>query len=161
MGEIAASDPATVWLMHGCGLRIGEALAVTLRCRINRGKILRVKEQVNPVAQLKPLKFRPAGEFRDIRCRSTSATRSTGTSPGTTPRPTGTCSRVASTSSSSALAEGIPITEVSRCLGHKSIEVTHQIYGKSRELHRPGEKPQVSRSQDGRNGVPAILMPAV
>jgi integrase len=27
------------------------------------------------------------------------------------------------------LAEGIPITEVSRRLGHKSIEVTHQIYG--------------------------------
>jgi site-specific recombinase XerC len=29
---------ATVWLMHGCGLRIGEALAVSLRCRISRGK---------------------------------------------------------------------------------------------------------------------------
>ena len=27
------------------------------------------------------------------------------------------------------MAEGIPITEVSRWLGHKSIEVTHQIYG--------------------------------
>jgi integrase len=27
------------------------------------------------------------------------------------------------------LAEGIPITEVSRWLGHNSIEVTHQIYG--------------------------------
>ncbi len=30
---------------------------------------------------------------------------------------------------STALASGIPITEVSRWLGHKSIEVTHQIYG--------------------------------
>jgi integrase len=28
-----------------------------------------------------------------------------------------------------SLTEGIPITEVSRWLGHKSIEVTHQIYG--------------------------------
>lgn len=28
-----------------------------------------------------------------------------------------------------ALAEGIPITEVSRWLGHNSIEVTRQIYG--------------------------------
>ncbi len=28
-----------------------------------------------------------------------------------------------------ALAHGIPITEVSRWLGHKSIEVTHQAYG--------------------------------
>jgi integrase len=27
------------------------------------------------------------------------------------------------------LARGIPITEVSRWLGHKSIEVTHQTYG--------------------------------
>jgi hypothetical protein len=38
--------------MHGCGLRIGEAFAVSLRWRINRGKTLRVKEQVNPAAQL-------------------------------------------------------------------------------------------------------------
>jgi integrase len=30
---------------------------------------------------------------------------------------------------STSLAEGIPITEVSRWLGHKGIEVTHQIYG--------------------------------
>ena len=57
---------ATIWLMHGCGLRIGEALAVNLRYRINHGRTLRVKEQVNPSAQLRPLKFRNAGEFRDI-----------------------------------------------------------------------------------------------
>jgi integrase len=57
---------ATVWLMHGCGLRIGEALAINLLCRINRGETLRVKEQVNPAAQLRPLKFRQEGEFRDI-----------------------------------------------------------------------------------------------
>jgi hypothetical protein len=43
---------ATVWLMHGCGLRIGEALAVNLRCRSNGGKTLRAREQVNPAAQL-------------------------------------------------------------------------------------------------------------
>jgi hypothetical protein len=48
---------AAVWLMHGCGLRIGEALAVNLRCRINGGKTLRAREQVNPAAQLRPLKF--------------------------------------------------------------------------------------------------------
>jgi hypothetical protein len=52
--------------MHGCGLRIGESLAVNLRCRINRGKTLRVNEQVDPLARLRPLKFRRAGEFRDI-----------------------------------------------------------------------------------------------
>jgi hypothetical protein len=62
---------ATVWLMHGCGLRIGEALAVSLRCRINRGKTLRVKEQVNPAAQLKPLKFRREGSSVTSPCPST------------------------------------------------------------------------------------------
>jgi integrase len=59
------------------------------------------------------------------------------------------------------LAEGIPITEVSRWLGHKSIEATHQIYTKSRELHQPGEKLQVSSSQDRRNGVPPIPVPVL
>jgi hypothetical protein len=52
--------------MYGCGLRIGEALAVKKRCRINGGTTLRVREQVNPVAQRKPLKFRVEGQFRDI-----------------------------------------------------------------------------------------------
>jgi len=52
--------------MQGCGLGIGEALAVCLRCRINHGTTLRVREQVNPAGQLRPLKFRVAGEFRDI-----------------------------------------------------------------------------------------------
>jgi integrase len=30
---------------------------------------------------------------------------------------------------SAALARGIPITEVSRWLGHRSIDITHRIYG--------------------------------
>ena len=63
---LPADWAATVWLMYGCGLRIGEALAVKKRCRINRGTTLRVREQVNPVAQLKPLKSRVEGQFRDI-----------------------------------------------------------------------------------------------
>jgi integrase len=163
---IAAGLPpdwaATVWLMHGCGLRIGEALAVNLRCRINRGKTLRVKEQVNPAAQLKPLKFRLAGEFRDIPLPqyvseaidkhvaghgTTSegylfqgrkyelvvrrsyqedfqrAAAKAGLPPEFIPH------SLRHFYASAALAEGIPITEVSRWLGHKSIEVTHQIYG--------------------------------
>lgn len=57
---------ATVWIMHGCGLRIGEALALNTRCRIGDGKTLRITEQVNPTAQLRPLKFRKVGEYRDI-----------------------------------------------------------------------------------------------
>jgi hypothetical protein len=57
---LPADGAASVWLMHGCGLRIGEALAVNLHCRIHHGKTLRVKEQVDPAAQLRPLKFRRA-----------------------------------------------------------------------------------------------------
>ena len=153
---------ATVWLMHGCGLRIGEALAVNLRCRINRGETLRVKEQVNPAAQLRPLKFRQEGEFRDIPLphyvseaidkhvaeHSTTpdgylfqgrkyklvvrrsyqedfqrAAAKAGLPPEFIPH------SLRHLYASTALAEGIPITEVSRWLGHKSIEVTHQIYG--------------------------------
>ena len=153
---------ATVWLMHGCGLRIGEALAVSLRCRINRSETLRVKEQVNPAAQLKPLKFRQEGEFRDIplphyvseaidkhvaehgtaldgylfqgRKHKLVVRRSyqedfqraaarAGLPPEFIPH------SLRHLYASTALAEGVPITEVSRWLGHKSIEVTHQIYG--------------------------------
>jgi len=153
---------ATVWLMHGCGLRIGEALAVNLGCRINRGETLRVKEQVNPAAQLRPLKFRQEGEFRDIplphyvseaidkhvaaygttvdgylfqgrkyklvvRRSYQQDFQDAATKAGLPPEfiPHSLRHLYAST----ALAEGIPITEVSRWLGHKSIEVTHQIYG--------------------------------
>ena len=153
---------ATVWLMHGCGLRIGEALAVNLRSRINRGKTLRVKEQVNPAAQLKPLKFRREGEFRDIPLPQyvSEAIDKHVAGHGTTPdgylfqgrkynlvvrRSYQEDFQRAATRAglppefiphslrhfyaSTALAEGIPITEVSRWLGHKSIEATHQIYG--------------------------------
>lgn len=63
---LPADWAATVWLMHGCGLRIGEALAVNLRCRIQGGKILRVRDQVGTSAQLRPLKYRKEGDFRDV-----------------------------------------------------------------------------------------------
>jgi len=153
---------ATVWLMHGCGLRIGEALAISLRCRINRGKTLRVREQVNPAAQLRPLKFRKAGEFRDIPLPQyvSEAIDKHVAEHGTTPDgylfqgrkyklvvrrsykedfqraaaraglpPEFIPHSLRHFHASAALGEGIPITEVSRWLGHKSIEVTHQIYG--------------------------------
>ena len=153
---------ATVWLMHGCGLRVGEALAVSLRCRISRGTTLRVKEQVNPAAQLRPLKFRKAGEFRDIPLPQyvSEAIDKHVAGHGTTPDgylfqgrkyklivrrsyqedfqraaaraglpPEFIPHSLRHLYASVALTEGIPITEVSRWLGHNSIEVTHQIYG--------------------------------
>jgi integrase len=153
---------ATVWIMQGCGLRVGEALAVSLRCRINDGSTLRVREQVNPFAQLRPLKHRKAGEFRDIplpqyvseaidkhlaghgttadgylfqgrkyklitRRTYQEAFRRAAGKAGLPPEfiPHSLRHFYAST----ALAEGVPITDVSRWLGHTSIEVTHQTYG--------------------------------
>jgi integrase len=164
--ELAAGLPtdwaATVWFMHGCGLRIGEALAVNVKCRIADGRTLRVNEQVNPAAQLRPLKFRKQGEYRDIplpqyvsdaidkhvaefgttadgylfkgrrhkhvvRNSYQQDFRRSAKAAGLTKEfvPHSLRHVLAST----ALAKGIPITEVSRWLGHKSIEVTHRIYG--------------------------------
>jgi integrase len=152
----------TVWLMHGCGLRIGEALAVSLRSRISNASTLRVKEQVNPAGQLRPLKFRMAGEFRDIPLPQyvSEAIDKHVADHGTTSDgylfqgrkyklvvrrtyqedfhravawaglpPEFIPHSLRHFYASTALAEGIPITDVSRWLGHKSIEVTHQIYG--------------------------------
>ena len=148
--------------MYGCGLRIGEALAGRTRCRINRGTTLRVREQVNPTAQLKPLKFRVEGQFRVIPLPLyvAEAMDKHIAGHGTTPdgylfqgrrhkhvtrrtyqedfaRAAGKAAlppefiphSLRHCYASTALANGIPITEVSRWLGHKSIEVTHQIYG--------------------------------
>jgi integrase len=159
---LPADWAATVWLMHGCGLRIGEALAVSLRCRISHGTVLRVREQVNPAAQLRPLKHRQAGEFRDIPLPQyvSEAIDKHVAGHGTTPDgylfqgrqyklvirrtyqqafqqaaaradlpPEFIPHSLRHLYASVALAEGIPITEVSRWLGHTSIEVTHQIYG--------------------------------
>ena len=121
-----------------------------------------MEEQVNPAAQLQPLKFRKAGEFRDIplpqyvseaidkhaadhgttsdgylfqgrkyklvvRRTYQEGFRGAADQAGLPPEfiPHSLRHLYAST----ALAEGIPITDVSRWLGHKSIEVTHQIYG--------------------------------
>jgi len=164
--QLAAGLPAdwaaTIWLMYGCGLRIGEALAVRTRCRINRDSTLRVREQVNPVAQLRPLKFRVAGQFRDIPLPAyvAEAIDKHIASHGTTPDgylfqgrmhklvirrtyqkdfersaaraglpPEFTPHSLRHCYASIALAKGIPITEVSRWLGHKSIAVTHETYG--------------------------------
>lgn len=153
---------ATIELMLGCGLRIGEALAVHTRCRIADGSVLRVTEQVSTLAQLGPLKFRKPGDYRDMPLpayvsaaldrhltdhattpdgylfagrRHRLVTRRTyqedfdraatraGLPPSFTPHSLRHCF------ASMALAGGIPITDLSRWLGHRSIETTHRIYG--------------------------------
>jgi integrase len=121
-----------------------------------------VREQVNPAGQLRPLKFRRAGEFRDIPLPEyvSEAIDKHAAEHGTTSNgylfqgrkhklvvrrsyqedfgraaaraglpPEFIPHSLRHFYASTALAEGIPITEVSRWLGHNSIEVTHQIYG--------------------------------
>lgn len=166
MEALASGLPAdwasTVWLMHGCGLRIGEALAVNVRCRIMGETTLRVWEQIDPHGHLKPLKFRKKGDYRDIplpryvsefidehiAAHGTTSdgylyqgrkykfvirrsyqedfarsARKAGLPPEFIPH------SLRHYFASAALARGVPITEVSRWLGYRSIETTHQIYG--------------------------------
>jgi integrase len=152
---------ATIWLMHGCGLRVGEALAINERCITGQGTVLRVCEQVNPQRQLRPLKFRAAGDYRDtplpqyvsdaidkhladygttadgylfrgrrqkLAVRRTyqddfaRAARKAGLPPQFIPH------SLRHYFASTALARGVPITDVSQWLGHRSIEVTYRIY---------------------------------
>jgi integrase len=165
MDTLAAGLPgdwaATIWLMHGCGLRVGEALAISERCIIADGTVLRVFEQVNPQGRLRPLKFRAAGDYRDtplpryvsdavakhladygttedgylfagrrqkLVVRRTyqddfaRAARKAALPPQFIPH------SLRHHFASTALARGIPITDVSQWLGHRSIEVTYRIY---------------------------------
>src|SRR5260221_14010393 len=46
-------------------------------------------------------------------------------------------------------------------LGHATLAETMDTYGKSRVLHQPGEKPQVSRSRRCRNSVSDLRIAAV
>ena len=55
----------------------------------------------------------------------------------------------------SLLAQGVDTAVIALWLGHERVETT-QIYVNSRELHQPGEKPQVSRSRQGQNSVPRL-----
>ncbi len=135
----------TVWLMRGCGLRIGEAMAVTPDCV--RGDMLRVHEQFTYAGKIAPLKHRKPGDYRDIPLPAYVSEKMTGWEgfkrishsmyynkwhkaialaglPDTFIPHT-----LRHTYASVALHQGIPITEVSRFLGHRSIEVTHQVYG--------------------------------
>jgi hypothetical protein len=59
-----------------------------------------------------------------------------------------------------AILNGMPPHIAQLILGHDDINTT-MGYKNSQELHQPGENPQVSSSQDRRNGVPLGLMPAL
>jgi integrase len=136
----------TVYLMRGCGLRIGEALGVR-REDIASGT-LRLTRQAGEHGELMPLKHRGDGEHRDIpvpryvldampgewerfepvgrrkyqawfnRARDAAGLPATFT-PHT----------LRHAFASVALAGAVPITDVSKWLGHRNIQVTFGIYG--------------------------------
>jgi integrase len=146
-----------VWLMRGCGLRIEEALAVCKEDFIEDGAILRVMWQASRDGSEKmPLKHRKQGEYRDVPVpswlwemvkdapegplmpgtngklfkryqvmfgRFKNAARAAGIAEGFTPH------SLRHAYASAMLARGVQITELAHFLGHRDINMTHNIYG--------------------------------
>ena len=145
-----------VWLMRGCGLRIEEALAVCKEDFIADGTVLRVAWQASgDGTKREPLKHRKAGEYRDVAVSSRlwemvrhmadgplipgngrlfqrygtvyfrfmRAAEVAGIADGFTPH------SLRHAYASAMLARGVQITELAHFLGHRDINVTHQVYG--------------------------------
>lgn len=146
-----------VWLMRGCGLRIEEALAVSKEDFIEDGAILRVMWQASRDGSKRmPLKHRKQGEYRDIPVpswlwemvkdapqgpltpglngklfksyqvtfgRFKNAASAAGIPEGFTPH------SLRHAYASAMLARGVQITELAHFLGHRDINMTHNIYG--------------------------------
>jgi integrase len=151
VAELPEEYRLTVWLMRGCGLRIAEALAVRADGFTNG--TLRVSQQLLRDKMYAPLKHRRPGEFRDVPVPAYVA----GKAAATPVRPDGyfftpvgqrsyarwfTAGREAAgipdgfsphslrhVFASVALSSGVPITDVSRWLGHRNIQTTFAIYG--------------------------------
>jgi integrase len=137
----------TIYLMRGCGLRLGEALGVQ-RDDFNGGS-LRLSRQLAPDGrEARPLKHRDEGQFRDIPVPayvSAALVPEWAGFPGVDHRAyrawfnrardnaglpkTFTPHVLRHIFASVALAGGIPITDVSKWLGHRDINVTFGIYG--------------------------------
>ena len=144
-----------VWLMRGCGLRIEEALGVCKEDFIEDGTVLRVAWQASGDGRKRvPLKHRQAGEYRDVPVpswlwemvrdmsdgplipgngklfqrygttyfRFMRAAEVAGIAEGFTPH------SLRHAFASAMLARGVQITELAHFLGHRDINVTHQVY---------------------------------
>jgi len=142
MGDLA---PA-IWIMRGCGLRPGEVLAVKRENFVN-GR-LRIDEQVQQPRKVVPLKARKPGEYRDIPVPSYVRAVIQDLPPGylfpdvsyasfghafrEAAKAAGWASHphwLRHTFASVALSNGVPITDVSRWLGHRDINITYKTYG--------------------------------
>jgi integrase len=149
--EIPEPYGLTIWLMRGCGLRIAEALAVRKDSFTNG--TLRIHEQLGRDGAYHPLKHRKPGDYRDIPVPAYVAEKVATAIPepsGYLFKPTlhrtytkrfnGARNKAAIPASftphslrhvfaSVALRNGIPITDVSKWLGHASIQTTYSFYG--------------------------------
>jgi integrase len=136
--------------MAGTGLRVSECLAVRLDGFRGSGKTLRVHEQVSREGGYGPLKGRRPGEYRDVPVPAWlwAKVKDHGADGYLFPAKTYSAyrHRFASAAAgaglpqdfavhqlrhlyaSKLLTSGIPITDVSKWLGHRDINVTHQIY---------------------------------
>jgi integrase len=150
-----ASVALVVWLMRGCGLRVSEAMAVRLDGFRSFGKILRVHEQVTREGGYGPLKDRQQGEYRDIPvpawlwAKVQAHVAEHGTHDGylfpmmsyhgvAGPFKRGvkaaklgddfTPHQLRHQFASVLLGKWVPLTVVADWLGHKDINVTHQVY---------------------------------
>jgi site-specific recombinase XerD len=68
--------------------------------------------------------------------------------------------RLRHTLATQAINRGMRLEAIAALLGHQKMEMT-LIYANPRELHQPGEKPQVTRSRRYRNSVPVLLAAAI
>lgn len=149
--EMPAPYGFTVYLMRGCGLRLGEALGVA--ADDIAATVLRLSCQLAPDGSSRiPLKHRDGDAYRDIPvpkyvldARPDAFVMSMNGFPSISHRQyrdyfnrardkaglpdTLTPHTLRHIFASVCLAGGIPITDVSKWLGHRSIEVTYQIYG--------------------------------
>ncbi|WP_017556006.1 tyrosine-type recombinase/integrase [Nocardiopsis baichengensis] len=64
--EINPRYRVAVWLMHGLGLRIGEALGASQLDILGGGDTFRAHRQITQRGETSPLKHREWGQFRDI-----------------------------------------------------------------------------------------------
>jgi integrase len=140
-----------VWLGAFAGLRLGESLGVNIADFRDGGTVLRLTRQRMADKSLAPLKSRKEGDFRDIpvpavlwskvqeaprdsdgfffpavwrdNSRFSKARDAAGLDDTFTPH----CLR--HMYASALLADGVPITDVARYLGHQDINVTFATYG--------------------------------
>jgi integrase len=141
----------SVWLMRGCGLRIGEALAVKPGALTDG--TLRISDQLLAADTYGPLKHRKPGDFRDVPAPhyvTDAMTQHVPYSPERLFKPMHryTYTRIFNRARDAAgiatgftphslrhvfasvcLANGVPITDVAEWLGHRNIQITYGIYG--------------------------------